>query len=179
MSSTCSPSWKRSRTVTDPTSSPRARLGQGQGDGAAQDRHERRDPERRADPPPVGDPPERGGPDAARADGEPHDEARGHAEIARHVRLPQDHRGGEGRHQHEAESTQQHDGPYSAHEEKADGEGRGEKEHAHHEAPMADAIRDGARDKRPRRARAEEYCEERADNARYTVADLEVVEGRE
>src|SRR5215831_19521651 len=137
MSSTCSPSWNRSRTVTDSTSSPRPRLGQGQGDGGAQDRHERRDPERRAEPPAVGDPAERGGPDAARADGEAHDEARGHAEIARHVRLSQDYRRGEGRYQHQAEGTQEHDGPHAAHEEKAHGEGRGKKEHDDHETPGA------------------------------------------
>src|SRR5215831_7806668 len=98
MSSTCSPSWKRSRTVTTRTSSPRARLGQGQGHGAAQDGHERRDPEGGAEPPAVGDPAEGGGPDASRANGEAHDEPGSHPEVARHVGLSEDHRGGEGRH---------------------------------------------------------------------------------
>src|SRR5215831_9335121 len=169
MSRTCSPSWKRSRTVTSRTSSPRARLWQRQGHGAAQNGHERRDPERRAEPPTVGDPAEGGGADPARPDGEPHDEAGGHAQVARHVGLPQDHRGGEGRHQHETERAEQHEGPHALHEEESDGERRGEEEHADHEAPVADAIRDGARDEGARRARAEEYGEQRADHARVAL----------
>src|SRR5215471_18698582 len=177
MSRTCSPSWKRSRTVTSRTSSPRARLGQGQGHGAAQNGHERRDPERGAEPPAVGDPAEGGGADPARPNGEPNDKAGGHAQVARHVGLPEDHRGGEGRHQHEAECAQQHEGPHALHEEEPDGERRGEEEHADHEAPVADAIRDGARDEGARRARAEEYGEQRANHARVALEHFQIVEG--
>src|SRR5262249_57243748 len=89
MSRICSPSWKRSRTVTSRTSSPRARLGQGQGHGAAQNGHERREPERGAEPPTVGDRAEGGGTDAARPDGAPHAPSRGPPQAAQHVGLAQ------------------------------------------------------------------------------------------
>src|SRR4029450_6307708 len=153
MSKTCSPSWNRARTVTPGALSPRAWLGQGEGHRAPQDGHEGGDPEGRAETPAVGDPAEGGGAHATRPDGEAHDEAGGHAEIARHIGLAENHRGGEGRPEHEAEGPEENERPDAAHEKKGHGERRSEKEPAHHEAPVPDAVRDGARDEGARGAR--------------------------
>src|SRR5262245_40942200 len=95
----CSPSWKRSLTPGLPGS----RLGEEQGAGEADERHQRRHPERGGEAEAVGEPAERGHADSARADGEADDEAGGHAGVSRQIRLPEHDGDGEGRHHHEAE----------------------------------------------------------------------------
>jgi hypothetical protein len=125
-------------------------------------------------------PAERARADAARADGEAHDEAGGHAGVARQVGLTQHHRHREGGNEHEAEEAQQHEGEHPAGDEQERERERGrEQEDADHRAAHPHAVGHRSRRERADRARAQEHREQGADEARVAVQHVLPVEGHE
>src|SRR3990172_12209868 len=189
MRRTCSPSWKDSRTLIgrsdasystwrpaeESRRSRAAGLGEKQRHDEPGQRHQRRNPQRTHQPHVVRHPAENRGPDAARTDGEAHDEPRRHAGVARHVGLPQHDRHREGGHQDEPQRPEEDEAQDPPDQEEADGEGRREEEDADDVAAHAHAVGDGTGDEGAQGPGAQENEEQRPDHPRVAPEHVHIV----